>query len=67
MKHQGSCGWNNLRSSWFGPFVSPLVRRLNNELADALLLTHGGETWKTVTGLLFKSSEFGFIALEAET
>lgn len=47
--------------------MSPLVRRLNDELADAPLLTHGGETWKMVTGLLFKSSEFGFIVLETET
>lgn len=49
------------------PSVSTLVRRLNNELADTPLLTHGGETWKMVTGLLFKSSEFGFIVLESET
>lgn len=46
------------------PSVSPLVRRLTEELTDAPLLTHGGETRKMVTGLLFKSSEFGFIVLE---
>lgn len=31
------------------------------------LLSHGGETWKMVTGLLFKSSEFSVIVLETET